>query len=54
MVFCVAPFNNGDGPFLAVMSDGNVETSRHISHVRHLEPIYQLVLEFIDRQLVST
>ena len=38
---------NGDGPILTVAGDVPTEDSRHVAHVRHLEPVHSLLLEVV-------
>ena len=44
---------DGNGPFIAVAGGVYAEDSRHVAHIEHLEPVYQLFFWFAEQGLAG-
>ena len=44
---------DGNGPFIAVAGGVHAEDSRHVAHIEHLEPVYQLFFSLLSRDLLA-
>ena len=49
----VAFLADGNGPFIAVAGGVHAEDFRHVAHIEHLEPVYQLFFEFAEQGLAG-